>query len=316
MDRGINTMPLWLQLIDAFPRYGRKRVSLLQRFHRWKRPLFNLCLKYIPAAVFVWDVVLAIAAGLGWLEWLGLDPLEVVALFFLPMLISPLGFVFCGFVILATLVFSGRTLQLAYWRKRLAALLSVRFGLGPGGLATLLEDDDQFALLIQRFLAEHQVPYRLPLYDASGKYLFAAPEKIPVLATALLRAVGKGRDNELFVLLVDLLELDEHLDPLLRAIRVALGRHHQVIMVCPWPPGMRLPGAEAPETTQTKKGGRPETFRVFLHRSQTRRFRDAYQRLRRTFARLGVPLVCAGSDEPVSLILDRLDRLRALRRTW
>src|SRR6185437_11687241 len=74
-----------------------------------------------------------------------------------------------------------------------------------------------------------------------GRYLFAAPEKVPVLAQALLRAVGKGRDNELFVLLVDLLELDDYLEPILRAVSVALGRHHQVILLCPWPPGLAPP---------------------------------------------------------------------------
>jgi hypothetical protein len=44
------------------------------------------------------------------------------------------------------------------------------------------------------------------------------------------------------------------------------------------------------------------------------RFDDAYQRLRRTFARLRVPVVCAAGNEPVPLILDRLDQLRLAGR--
>src|SRR5207302_1238972 len=75
-------------------------------------------------------------------------------------------------------------------RKRLAALLSVRYGIAPGGLALLLEDDDRFVALAQRFLNEHQVPYALPFYDAQGRYLFASPGKLPVLARALLHAVS------------------------------------------------------------------------------------------------------------------------------
>jgi hypothetical protein len=46
----------------------------------------------------------------------------------------------------------------------------------------------------------------------------------------------------------------------------------------------------------------------------TRRFHLAYQRLRRTFARLGVAVLCAASDEPAPLILSRLERLRTVGR--
>jgi uncharacterized protein (DUF58 family) len=315
MDRGINAVPLWLQIMDAFPRYGRRRTSFRQSFRRWKRPLFNVCFKLIPMVAFVANVLLAAVIGMGWAR---LNPLTWLGFFGVSVLLPAVAFV-CGVLLVAgstlPLLAGGPSRTLFYYRKRLAAVLSIRYGLAPGGVAALMEDDDQLALHLQRFLGEHQVPYRLPLYDPDGRYVFAAAGKIPVLATALLRAVGKGRDNELFVLLVDLLELDEQLEPLLRAVRVALGRHHQVIVVCPWPPGMRLPRREAAEAVQPTKKATPENYRVFLHRSQTRRFHDAYHRLRRTFARMGVSLVCAGSDEPVALILDRLDRLRALRRT-
>ena len=201
--------------------------------------------------------------------------------------------------------------RLFRWRKRLAALLSVRYGLAPGGLAVLIEDDDAFSLLLQRFLAEHQVPYRLPLYVREGRYLFAAPEKIPVLAGALRRAVGRGRDNELFVLVADVLELDEALDALLRVVHVALSRHHQVVVVCPWPPGLPLPVPDPADGLQKP----PNTLAGLLRRGTRRRFHTAFFRLRRTFGRLGVPVVCAASNEAVPLILERIDRLRTLRRT-
>jgi hypothetical protein len=207
------------------------------------------------------------------------------------------------------------------WRKQLAAIVSVRYGLAPGGLAALLEDDDAFALHLQRFLSEHQVPYTLPLYNEEGRYLFAAAAKVPVLADALVRAVGRGRDNELFVLLADLLELDDCLDPLLRAVRVALGRHHQVVILCPWPPGLALPHdnpARQAAASLAVHGPRPSALglrsSVIWDQVTTRRFHLAYQRLRRTFARLGVAVLCAAGDEPVPLILSRLERLRTVGR--
>src|SRR5262249_18747209 len=123
-------------------------------------------------------------------------------------------------------LFGARQRRLDMNRKRLAALLAVRYGLAPGGLEALLEDDDQLSLLLQRFLTDHRVPFSLPLYDRKGRYLFAAPEKVPILAKALVRAVGMGHDNELYVLLADLLEMDEKLEPLLNAVRLARGRKH------------------------------------------------------------------------------------------
>jgi hypothetical protein len=223
---------------------------------------------------------------------------------------------------LVIMVVTRRRQRLLSWRKQLAALLAVRDG--PGQLAALLEDDEAFGLLLQRFLGEHQVPYTLPLYDEHGRYLFAAPEKIAVLSRALLQAVGKGHDNELFVLLVDLLELDQHLGPLLQAVRVALARHHQVVLVCPWPPGVPPPSADAapslplpspPEGAEGRgREGAGANIRELLHQATAVRTHDAYRRLRRAFARLGVPVVCAAGNEPVPLILDRLDRLRAVRR--
>jgi uncharacterized protein (DUF58 family) len=196
------------------------------------------------------------------------------------------------------------------WRKHLAALLSVRYGLAPGGLALLLEDDERMALYLQRFLVEHQVPYPLPFYDPRGRYLYATPAKVEVLARALLRTVARGRDNELFVLMADLLELGDALAPLLRAARVALARHHQVLVVCPWPEGVPVPeGRDAPAGSLSwilqARG-----VQAVLERSTVARFHQAFFHLRQIFARLGVPVLCARSDESVELILNRLERLR------
>jgi uncharacterized protein (DUF58 family) len=216
----------------------------------------------------------------------------------------------CRQTLLARL--SPRTHLFYRWRKQLAAVLSVRYGLVPGGLALLLEDDDECARYLQRFLAEHQVPYQPPLYDAEGRYLFAAPGKVSVLARALLHAVARGRDNELFVLLADLLEIGDHLGPLLRAVKVALARHHQVLVVCPWPVGVPPPPREHQrEQTGKSQAAAAETL---VARTTIRRLHRAYHQLRRTLGRLGVRVLCAAEGHSVRLILERLEQLRTQRR--
>lgn len=213
-------------------------------------------------------------------------------------------------------VVTERGRRLGFWRKQMAALLSIRYGLFPSGLAHLLEDDDAFALMMQRFLADHQVPYSLPLHDGKGRYLFAAPGKVEVLAQSLLRAVNRGRDNELFVLLTDILELDEHLAPLIRAVRVAVSRHHQVLLVCPWPADLPPPSRqdEKPRSGEAAIAEEKGALEDLLRRSLRKHFQMAFQRLRRTFGRLGVQVVCAAADEPAPLILERMERLRMASR--
>jgi uncharacterized protein (DUF58 family) len=194
-------------------------------------------------------------------------------------------------------------------RKRLAAVLAVLHRLPPGGLAYLLEDDAAFAEHAQRFLAEHRVPYDVPLYDDRGRYLFARPAKVGVLAKALTRAVGRGRDNELFVLLTDLLELDGHLTPLLKAVRVARARHHQVLIVCPWPAGLAAPDGPPPPALPPASATAAELVRLATHQRMVRAWRSA----RRAFGRMGAPVLSAASGDPARLILHRLEQMRSIQ---
>ncbi len=191
-------------------------------------------------------------------------------------------------------------------RKRLAALIAARENLDLGAAGLMLEDDGYLAEAMQRFLAEHQVPYPVPLYDWRGNYLFASPAKVAVAAAALLRAVRRARDNELFVILADLYELGAGLEPLLRAVRVALARHHRVVLISPWQPEIPMPGAEVIIPVDA-------TPNELLQVITTKNLHRAFEHVRRAFGRLGVPLVNAAQGEPAQLILDRMEQLRTAR---
>jgi uncharacterized protein (DUF58 family) len=194
------------------------------------------------------------------------------------------------------------------WRKKLAAILAVIYRHPPGALALFLEDDVAFARELQRFLADHKVPYDVPLYDGRGRYLFARPAKVEVLAKALLRAVSRGHDNELYVLLADLLELDDDLGPLLKAVRVARARHHTVLVLCSWPAGLQPPDAEIPGMPPV---GLPaaDLVRRMAHARAAR----AWRAVRRAFGRMGVPVLNATTGDPARLILLRMEQLRAVQ---
>jgi uncharacterized protein (DUF58 family) len=303
----VNNSPFWLRWFGTRPPWSARRPGLADRAHAG-------LLSWAWAYGLWCGIALLLAAVLGGYWLLASAPGKGELLIWLVFLAAGTGLLClaCMLLFLGWQVLLPRRRRDEVRRKKLAALLSVQHGLAPGGLEALLADDEQMAVHLQRFLALHHVPFRLPFYDGNGRYLFAAPQKVDVLARALTRAVGKGHDNELFVLLADLIELTDRLDPLLPAVRVALARHHQMVLVCPWPPGLPPPGTGdlSEEPTSAAEGG----VETVLRHATVARFHRSFAELRRTFGRLGVPVICGADDESVRLILDRMDRLRLVRR--
>ena len=316
LQQEVNSAPGWLPWFWPNPDLNRDRPSLFTRMGRW-------------TFMAVASVPFAIAALLAFLfaDLLTGDAFSSLLSAFLPVPRFVLALIGMGLVVsvlvlyypLAGLLFrmvrrffSPRARRLGRWRKCLAALLAERYELGPGGLAQLLEDNERFALWVQRFLAEHHVPYAVPLYDRRGEYLFASPGKIEVLARALLRAISRVRDNELFVLFVDLMELSDRLDPLLRAVKVTLARHHRVLLICPWPPGVPPPPIRSTVRPEDIPPAWSAGGSAVITQLTTARLRRAFHRLRRRFGKMGVPVVCAASGDPVQLILARINQLRSV----
>jgi uncharacterized protein (DUF58 family) len=306
LHQDFNRVPSWLPWLWPSP---------VKRMKLWPPvPLFRRLLWYCLGTLPILAVAIPVA-----ILWDAIEPFLRILLVVEPEMLLPVqvGFLFALLIFyflawgvfgrVARHFFSFRRRRLFRWRKRVAAILSDRDAHGSGGLSRLLEDDQALQSRLQEFLAEHHVPYPLPLYDAEGRYVFASPGKVQVLADALLRTVGRGRDNELYVLLVDLVELDGWLDPLLRAVKVARARHHQVMLVCPWPPGATPPKKIA-ETLVVDPNSPDETLEALTHR----RWLRGYLRVRRTFTRLGVPVLAAADKDVPRLILERLDRLRSM----
>ncbi len=141
-----------------------------------------------------------------------------------------------------------------------------------------------------------------------------------MLADTLLTAVVRGKDDELFVLLADLLDAGPDLARLERAVSVARARHHQVLVICPWPAAVPLPPRR---TTSDEPAMRPRSSRLpqptwsledIVLRGSTLRLHQAYAELQQTFARLGVSVLCAADDDTVDVVLYRMQRLCARER--
>lgn len=203
-----------------------------------------------------------------------------------------------------TIVRGGRklTLRETRARKEIASVVAAVQGLGPRGLALLVDHDEAFSFEVQKFLIDHRIPYPRPLHDAAGHYLFRSPEKFAALARQLLRAVAHARDNEVFVLVVDLLEQSEYASLLIDAIKVARARHHEVMLVCPWPAELDLP--TEPQLVMESPAGLP---------TLAQRYFEAYRDLSERVGKLGLSVIPARLPDTLEAVLRRLELVRGAR---
>jgi uncharacterized protein (DUF58 family) len=309
----VNSMPGWLTFLVPFPSHWARPSSGLAFLYRLM-VLPTVSLIYIAVALVGLQELTDAYDDIpeGWQDEVlpGVE-LFVLAYFILVCVFFPL---WCALWRDAVpLLFRIGKRRLARMRKQMSALLAQRYNLGPGGLEMLLEDDRQLGVYLERFINEHHVPHTPSLFDREGNYVFRSTKKLERLTASLLRSIGKGHDNELFVLFVDLMELEKDLDSLLRAVKIALSRHHQVLVIIPWPPDVDLPKRDEEPSARPlwdPKADVKDTIRQLTRR----RYQRAFQNVRKIFARVQVPVVCAAEGDPVPLILDRLDRLRGQRR--
>lgn len=227
-------------------------------------------------------------------------------------------------------------------RKQMAALLALQDGTGPAAVERLIHDDEAYTERISRFFQEHQTRCPVPLYDDHGQYRYRCAGKVEVLAGAMVRAVSRARDNELYVLMADLIELGHELGPVLKAARVARSRHHQVLVIVPWPADVpppddsgRVPGAldlddtEEPRRPKGKGKGKRRHGRgplrvnlaaarealllPLVRDSLVRQYHQAFRDVRRALSRVGASVIRVNEGDTAHLVLDRLDRLRGMR---
>jgi hypothetical protein len=190
-------------------------------------------------------------------------------------------------------------------RKQLAALYALKNEDSPAAIERAIQDDEFFVERTGRFLSEHRRTPPPKLLDERGRNRFRGESKLVVLANALQRSIGVTRDNELYILFLEPTDLAKHLEPLLRAVRAARAKHHQVLVLLAEP-------VDVPAEPEQKKRKRISLGEV-IRSSLADDYRENYEQVRRQLVRAGASLVNLEATDTIRAILNRLDRLRGGR---
>jgi uncharacterized protein (DUF58 family) len=192
-------------------------------------------------------------------------------------------------------------------RKTLAALFCGIDGDNPSALERYIHDDEFFNARANRFLADHRSLPPPAMLDDDGNYRFLGASKAEVLCDAMLRSIGTAKDNELYVILADLVELNaEQLEPVLKAVRAARGRHHQVMILLPWP-------VDLPDKPEEEKPDRDLTIKRLIEDNLYNSYRGKFDRTRNALIRCGASVLKFYKGDAVRLILQRIEQVRHAR---
>ncbi|MFT7644348.1 MAG: hypothetical protein ACI9G1_006115, partial [Pirellulaceae bacterium] len=190
------------------------------------------------------------------------------------------------------------------YRKRyqLATLFSELYDLPADAPTRLQQDNPVMAKYAQQFLLDAGCAPSYSVFGSSDSH----QKKMDILTGELVNSVTRGRDNEIFVLMVDLLDHREGLEQLTHAIRVATARHHRVMVICPRP-------SRPPETADVLGSIDGTDLENLVFRGELIRLAAAEQTIKHEIRKCGASIAFADDPKAIQLVLTQAELIRTGR---
>ncbi len=188
-------------------------------------------------------------------------------------------------------------------RSQLANVLAEIYQLQPLQVVELVLDDNLMARYAQQFLADAGVSWMDPLVHTRSRGFHDAMATTQLLSKAITETVTTSRDNEVYVIMANLLECATNISYLLPALKMALARHHRVVVVCPTPT-FRRPKAEV-SLSEDKPSAE-----ALLDAAEDLRTKELASRLQRELRRIGASMSLSGEGQAIRLILSETQLAR------
>jgi uncharacterized protein (DUF58 family) len=199
-------------------------------------------------------------------------------------------------------------------RKRLAMLFATIDEARLDCVSMWMQDDAALTRRIERFLQSHQSEVLLLEEPTSSQRLQQQTMRLQRLSQAVSQAILRARDNELFVICVDLNEIEADIEVLDRTLRLARAKHHDVLVVLPWIAGVPLAGKEAKIDVKSPAAGWTELdYQLWLGK-QADHYRERATLIQSQLRRTGAQIVSDHLEEAIPLFLRRISMLRGQRR--
>ncbi|MEY3225918.1 MAG: hypothetical protein RLZZ536_537 [Planctomycetota bacterium] len=190
-------------------------------------------------------------------------------------------------------------------RMLLSGALAELYQLSLAKHVQLIHDDALLATFAQHFLSQTGLAWLTPVVSVRGRGFHDGLPRMEMLSKAMTTAVATARDNEVFVILADLLESAHSISHLMPALKLARGKHHRVMVVCPTP-SFRRPTDASTQIVSTS----PEDLLLAAEQTRTR---ELATKLRRELRRLGVTLSFSGEQNAIRAVLSEMELARTGR---
>ena len=187
-------------------------------------------------------------------------------------------------------------------RTQLAAVMAELYDLSPITQVELNWNAPLLAKYLARFLSECGSPWMAPMISSTDTSWLRSSARSNLLGKAIQSAVGRARDNEVFVVITELTGMQFHRSDFFEALKIAKAKHHRVAVVIPSPTFVR----PKPFTLE----GRILSASDLRQEAEHLRLHEWMAPLKRNLAKLGIPVAISGEAKTMRLVLSEIDIAR------
>ncbi len=197
----------------------------------------------------------------------------------------------------------GRGLKRQARHKKVAAILTALFELGPACLERAIWDQAYFAGLLAKFCERESLWVGRGFSESALEVCRESAPKTAVLERSLRYTLRRAKDNELYVILANFAMLEDRLDSIIGTARLAAARHHRVMIVNPWL-------SEYFGTETSRPAWDPRDPSKTLDALARDRYVQSQEKVKKAFLEAGIPYVVLHPEDTVAFLLAHVDRLR------